>query len=886
MNPRVGSRPWFARPTRIALVVALAAFATVGAAVARFRYGSTLDNFEGPLRPAEWAFSAGPEFPGASGSYSRTRRAARTGRRGGEIAFDFTRGGRYVVGTYPLRFRGAVNGVRLWLRGTTGAMLAVRVKDADGQVFQREIGLAPRDWTAFDVAFRDWTESWGGRNDGILRQPVQGLGLMVVNSTPEPRGSIWFDDLTRSSEPPRYAHRRDALPPHPRLLISATDLEQARRRAESEPWAVRMLGDLRRRCEAEIHQPVRVPDRGGQCEHWYACPRHGAGLRTEGPHRHVCPVGGEVFTGSPYDEVVIAHEHKRLRKFVRDAAVLYALTGEERWAAAVRSILVGYSLHYPSYRLHDINGRPGKGGRAWAQSLDEAVWLVALLQAADLIWDRLTEGERGRFVVNVVRPAVDTVIRANRLRFHNIQCWHNAAIGLAGYLTGDRDMIAEAVDGARGYHAQLRNMVNQDGQWAEGSWGYHFYAMEPLLALAEAARNSGDDLHTPALRSMFVGPILAAMPDLSLPAFNDSGRVSLREQDIYETGLRRFGDPMLSLPLQGARPLSLRALLHGVRPLPPAPPPPRGSRVLPDAGYAILSRGAGAAAAWVCVKYGPHGGGHGHPDKNSLVAYRRGEMVLDDPGVGAHLTSLPNGWYKTTVAHNSICADETSQFPATGRLIAFRLGNGVPMSLTDAGPALGGAMFRRATYLLGEDLLAIVDLLQAAPGDPREFDIFFHPGGTWARRPPGEAAVPEQAPGYRYLRELRRGRAASSVSCAVRSGSGTLRWLTVASSGEMTCWTGTGVGRHTEDRAPVLWLRRPGSSAAFVTVITLDGSARPPGARLVPCRSAHGATMAPGTCAAARVTLGRSEWTLVANPDRVSVVADGYSGSDAITVVP
>lgn len=39
----------------------------------------------------------------------------------------------------------------------------------------------------------------------------------------------------------------------------------------------------------------------------------------------------------------------------------------------------------------------------------------------------------------------------------------------------------------------------------------------------------------------------------------------------------------------------------------------------PQSGYAVLARGQGENATWLCVDYGPHGGGHGHPDKLGFV---------------------------------------------------------------------------------------------------------------------------------------------------------------------------------------------------------------------------------------------------------------------------
>lgn len=861
-----------------ALAVILLVSVTVLVIAARYRYGSVLDDLEGPLRPVEWVFDAGKEFSGASGGFARNERSAHRGSYGGEIHFDFSRGGKYVQVLYNTRYRGPIHGLRLWVRGSAGNLLSVRAKDVHGQVFQKELGIIPAKWTQVNIRFDNWSESWGGINDGVLRQPVIGIALVVTNSSPQPSGSVCFDDVERLEGPDNSPMRR-RLPPHPRLLVSANELMEARKRVRTEPWAREMLEQLEQQCRVQLRRPLVVPDRGGQCEHWYACPEHGAALRTEGPHRHVCPVGGEVYSGWPYDDVAIALEHKRLRRLVRDAAVLYALTGRAEWARVVRSILIGYAKHYPTYVLHDIHGAPGRGGRAWAQSLDEAVWLVHLTQAADLVWAALTPEEQAELCSKLVRPAVNTVIRANRMRFHNIQCWHNAAVGLAGYLMDDQDMVAEAIDGARGYHAQLRHMVNQDGQWAEGSWGYHFYALEPLLALAEAAFHCGEDLYTDTLRNMLQAPLLAAMPDGSLPAFNDAGQLYLRDRDEYETALRRFGDPRFAGPLLSARRPSLRALLHGVRPLPHPPPVGARSRLLPDSGYAILSHGAGESATWVCVKYGPHGGDHGHPDKNNLVLYQRRQMLLGDPGVGAYLTPLADGWYKTTVAHNTVAADEHNQRPATGRLLAFSNQGSIATSLTDAGSALGPVQFRRMTTLVGQSALVVVDLLHAADGRSRTLDLVWHPSGRWADLPASRPLSQSNREGYRYLMGLRE-TTGTSVRASSRIQSGSLMPMVVVASGVGTYFFGTGVGSNTADRVPILIARQRASSCAFATVFMLSSARHIPAPVFLPCTDRDGLAVPLGRAIGLRVEMDGVRYFFVANPDGLAVRCRSHATSE------
>ncbi len=76
-------------------------------------------------------------------------------------------------------------------------------------------------------------------------------------------------------------------------------------------------------------------------------------------------------------------------------------------------------------------------------------------------------------------------------------------------------------------------------------------------------------------------------------------------------------------------------------------------------------------ATWLCLKYGPHGGGHGHPDKLNFVLYSRGQILGVDPGTAAYGVPIQNEWYKSTLAHNTLVVDEENQKPAEGKSLAF-----------------------------------------------------------------------------------------------------------------------------------------------------------------------------------------------------------------------
>jgi hypothetical protein len=93
----------------------------------------------------------------------------------------------------------------------------------------------------------------------------------------------------------------------------------------------------------------------------------------------------------------------------------------------------------------------------------------------------------------------------------------------------------------------MRESITPDGPWLEGSWGYHFFALEPLLLTREMAVQAGISVpDAAALKRMFDAPIHCVFPDGTLPNFNDTGLVKLAsEAPDYEVGYAIFSRPAI-----------------------------------------------------------------------------------------------------------------------------------------------------------------------------------------------------------------------------------------------------------------------------------------------------------------------------------------------------
>lgn len=680
------------------------------------------------------------------------------------------------------------------------------------------------------------------------------------------------------------------LPPHPRLLLSGEGVERLRERIRRHEWAREAWRAIKRRADGWLRERIELPPRGGNWYHWYACPVHGAGLRTgrrigEWRWEHICTVGGEVLLGDPsrperdYDGCVISGIHHRLANAVRDLGLAYQVTGDRRYARKAGEILTAYARRYLSYPLHDVRGRARiGGGRVGPQTLDESTWLIPICQGADLIWETLSEEERRSIADKLLLPAAKEVILPHRMGVHNIQCWKNSAVGLVGFLLGDEELISEAIDNPEGgYWKQMREGVRPDGVWWEGAWGYHFYTLSALWSLTEAARNCGIDLYCEELKRMFDAPLNFAMPNLHLPPFNDSGEVDLRgHAPLYELAYARYGDPRyVPLIAEGKR-RSDFALLFGADELPEGKPIKWRSANYPDSGYAILACGEGKDATWLCLKYGPHGGGHGHPDKLSFVLYAHGRVVAPDPGTARYGLPIQREWYRTTIAHNTLTADETSQRPSEGRSIAFGAEGKVGYAIAEAGPIYEGVNFTRTIVLIDEDHILLLD--QVRCDRERLLDLAYHNRGRWAELPKGESWRPPDKPGYKHIRDATIRAVEGGTELGVSLEEGIEVRIALAGGEETQVITGTGVGDHAEDRVPMVIFRRRAKETAFIWGISLKG--RGMAIRLRPVRDAEGKTVNCSVAAAVECEAGGKQHLFVVNPKGIELVVPLPGGEE------
>jgi hypothetical protein len=266
----------------------------------------------------------------------------------------------------------------------------------------------------------------------------------------------------------------------------------------------------------------------------------------------------------------------------RAVALGYAgvLGGRADCARRAGEILLAFAGVYPT--------RPAEAeGRVHRYSLQEAIWLCRAAEAADLVFatGALTEAERRHVVDDLLRPAAVTVKTDRRStpdrkdghhQCYNFQAWHCAAVGMVGFLLGDRELIDWAIDGEYGFRHMVAHDIRDDGVFWERSPGYHSFVVSASSQLCEAAARAGIDLWNlqakddstedewgsgnwtldanngpKRLGMMLEAPLDLCLPGLRLPAISDSSEYALPGQAAHlALAYARTGDDSIAQTLR------------------------------------------------------------------------------------------------------------------------------------------------------------------------------------------------------------------------------------------------------------------------------------------------------------------------------------------------
>lgn len=534
-------------------------------------------------------------------------------------------------------------------------------------------------------------------------------------------------------------------------------LERALTRHESPAFAAAMQ-ELRDEAASALASPLRPVARNGGYYHSYFCPVDAAELifEEDKPTQHVCPVCGRVWSGEPFDDSWLWTANRRMAQRAYRLALLWRLEGNRAHLDAARRILTEYAAIYPD--VHSPRNDPSVGKITYS-ALDESVWAIPIAWACHWIWPGVVD-DRDLLRTRLLEPAAAHIESQRTPRIHNYENWLNAALATLGTALGDEALVRTVIDDTYGLTDQLARGVLDDGHWYEGASSYHYYTLGAVLYLAQAREGlSGDPVGNPTMRRMFEAPLRIAYPDDYVPAINDCWYHSRVTDEVghgipngpgfYEMAAGRYGAPefeaVLARAYRDMPRANVESLLYGPDEVSDAASPPLVESNEAASGFAVLRPELPSGSPGeLLLKYGPHGGGHGHADKLALSIYGGGRRWGADLGTPGYGIAINDSWYRHTLSHSTILLEGEEQPPATGEARRYRPVGGNDFGIADAqvhweqGPY--AAVYARRVVLARDGYFLVLTRVESPVA--RRAHVVFHHEGTCTAWPAGPEAPP------------------------------------------------------------------------------------------------------------------------------------------------
>ncbi|MEI6892389.1 MAG: heparinase II/III family protein [Pontiella sp.] len=387
-------------------------------------------------------------------------------------------------------------------------------------------------------------------------------------------------------------------------------------------------------------------------------------------------------------------------------AVAYQLTGDQKYAEKVALYLRQLNADYPKTQQ-------GKGGNL----VKEGGFFQHVAWAYDLIYNSDTLSEKDhkdmattfRLYQKIIDQHISQAVTGN---------WQVAE--MCGALYGalaiqDMATANRFIEGPGGFYEQLSHGVMADGWWYECSIGYNAWVSAEFTQLALAMQPWGVDYVDHAFPATYSveynvfsqdvearkekiygkplqkwGPVYKPYIKIknmwdALPKFidyqgmmfaNNDSTENRFTSDAYEIAYFVYGDPIYASIIKN---IGKRDLLYGVAELPEdSPELGQGSAYSDNAGQVMMRsmQDEPRERIQAVLKYGTHGGYHGHFDRTSLNSLMRYGRSFYNP---EHIWyGYPNFMYaffvQTTLPHNMVVVDMKQQEATESQRLLFGTG--------------------------------------------------------------------------------------------------------------------------------------------------------------------------------------------------------------------
>lgn len=573
------------------------------------------------------------------------------------------------------------------------------------------------------------------------------------------------------------------------------------------------------------------------------------------------------------------NKHQRNAKFIDQAGRLFLITGDEKYAEFVATLLTGYADKYLELGFQEQrNTNPP--GRLFHQMLNEHVWMLYVGAGYSCVSHWLTVTQRAHISERLFEPMLEVATEkyAHDLdRIHNHGIWGVAGVAVMGAAIGQDKYVDLAIHGLAGddekggFLAQLSKLFAPSGYYVEGPY-YHRYAIRPLCFLAELVHrvspetdifNFKDQVIRKTIQAMFS----TAYPNGVFPALNDASRTmdiidegaviaaSLfakhYQQDDTILGIAKIQDTVWVSGVGTALSEAYEANKSLELPCLPSVELNEGPNGDKGAQGFIRMQNAQGDITQLVMAYGQHGMGHGHFDTLGLCYFNNNQEVLIDYGFGRWINVEPKfggryldenkSYARQTIAHNAIAVDESCQNNFDVKTADSK--HGVPHFFIGSGATQAMSAFaydfypgvdqQRSLLLLEHEQLdhpLLIDLFRITSDNSHQYDYALQYQGQImhsnvemqqhsAQEPLGENF------GYQHLWNVAQGPAQSTTSVTWLHGPSFYTWLSACSSDDTLHHVRTGANDPSFNlrSEPGLVLRRNAQNTLFASVVETHG---------------------------------------------------------------
>lgn len=609
--------------------------------------------------------------------------------------------------------------------------------------------------------------------------------------------------------------------------------------------------------------------------------------------RHRDPQTGEILTGDKYVYGYIQRIHEGNFKRAGLLADAFRVTGEVRFAAAARDMLLEYARQYPFLRPSAPDATSGRS-RLGLNTLMASYLFPQICDAYAKIKRSPALGDDDRALIEnqFLRPET-LAIYTHDIGYSNMQAEHYLATMHAAFALGYWPLAGEAIYGDHGFYEMVEHAFSEDGISHEAG-AYHWSTLSAMLNFARYLDARGINVMNQRFKRVFDGMVAHSPQGIyeqanTWSAFDFAYRIYREPKYIPTLKAAKLWPPAYLTPQEiRVAESQVGERLHE-------------SSVLPNVGYLWLREQSEQGFRALSINY--------------ISQWDRGEhdrlhySLFDEIGrvtseIGRIIYSAPEAHtMDKTFAHNSVVVDGKDQAAQPSQLTAFLNRPSLPAAFitqNPQSPLYPGIEHARVVAIL-DGIFFVGDVLHGDKEHTFDWPLYapWQPGDkdeTGAARialPLTPVADPKTVFGYDWLNDTRAARSGEAVSLALR----------IAAKGQAprdlhvtlapmpgAQFVSARVPRgYRPELGPMLFVRQQNQStvqfgAAF-DIAAPDAASRVKQVATIPVTDLQGHELPPSRAVAWQVQTTNGNYLVLVNRDGAAVRAKGVETKENLIVV-